>query len=57
MLGREPVLWIALINALIMLAIGFGLDWTTEQVTLVMTAVSAVLAFLARSQVTPTPPS
>lgn len=53
MLGREPVLWIALINSLIMLAIGFGLKLTTEQVTLIMAAVNAILAFVARSQVTP----
>jgi hypothetical protein len=32
--------------------VGFGLDWTAEQVSLVMAAVAAVVAFLVRSQTT-----
>jgi hypothetical protein len=52
MFGREPALWLGLAQALIALAVGFGLDWTAEQVSLVMAAVAAVVAFLVRSQTT-----
>jgi len=58
---REPV---AIINAIISLieagiavAVGFGLDWTGEQVALVMAAVIAlgnvIKTILVRDQVTP----
>ena len=58
---REPV---AIINAIISLieagiavAVGFGLDWTGEQVALVMAAVIAlgnvIKTILVRQQVTP----
>lgn len=52
-LGREPVLWLAAINAVVALAIGFGLDISTENQALIQTAVTAVLALVARGQVTP----
>lgn len=51
--NREPVVILALVNALIALGIGFGLNVTGEQTALVMTFSSAVLAFIGRSQVTP----
>lgn len=55
--GREPALIIGVVNALLAVAVGFGLDVTPEQVGLVNAAVAAVLAFLVRTQVTPaTPP-
>lgn len=50
---REPALWIGAISALIALAVGFGLPITPQQVGLIMAAVSAVLAFVTRSQVSP----
>lgn len=53
MFGREPVLWLTLINSLILLGVGFGLKLTTEQIALIMTAVNAVMGFYMRSQVTP----
>lgn len=53
MFGREPVLWLTLINSLILLGVGFGLKVTTEQIALIMTAVNAVIGFYMRSQVTP----
>jgi hypothetical protein len=52
--NREPALWIGVISALIALGVGFGLKVTTEQVGLIMAAVTVVLAFVTRSQVTPT---
>ena len=48
---------VAIVEAAIALAIGFGLDWTPEQVALVMAVVVAVSALVktlwARGQVTP----
>lgn len=55
-LGREPALWIGVIGALVSLAIGFGVDITTEQFGLIMAAVSAVLGLVTRSQVSPKAP-
>lgn len=52
-LGREPVLWLAAVNAIVALAVGFGLDLTNEQQALIQGAVTAVLALIARGQVTP----
>lgn len=51
---REPALWLGLVGALIAVGVGFGLKVTAEQVGLIMAGVSAVLAFITRSQVTPT---
>lgn len=53
-LGREPVLWLAAVNALVALGVGFGLDVSTEQQALLQAAVTALLALVARGQVTPT---
>ena len=48
---------VAIVEAAIALAVGFGLDWTAEQVALVMAVVVAVSALVktlwARGQVTP----
>jgi hypothetical protein len=48
---------VAIVEAAIALAVGFGLDWTPEQVALVMAVVVAVSALVktlwARGQVTP----
>jgi len=51
---REPVLITAAVEAVILLAVGFGLDWSGEQVASVMVAVTAVLALITRAVVTPT---
>ncbi len=53
--NREPALVLAFIGALVSLAIGFGLDWTGEQVALVMAAVQAFLGLVTRQKVTPVP--
>lgn len=49
---NEPILIATAIRAVILAAIGFGLDWTGEQVAQVMLAVEAVTA-LVRQLVTP----
>mgnify|MGYP007099618871 CR=1 FL=1 len=54
MLGREPALWLGLVNAAIALGIGLGLHVSQEQFALIMTFVAAVLALITRSQVSPT---
>lgn len=49
----EPVLIIGAVNAIIAVAVGFGLKVSPEQVGLINAAVTAVLAILTRSQVSP----
>ncbi len=51
--GREPVTILAAVNAALALGVGFGLDVTGEQQALIATAVSAVIALIARKAVTP----
>lgn len=53
--GREPVTIVAAVNALVALLVGFGLDLTNEQQALIQTAVTAVLAVIARQSVVPNP--
>ena len=50
---NEPVLTLALIQAGIAMAVGFGLAWSGEQVALVVAFTAAVLGWVARSKVTP----
>jgi len=54
LLGREPVMYLTLIQTALALIVGFGLDLTGEQIALIMAFSAAVLGFVARSQVTPT---
>ena len=49
--GREPALVVGAVSALIALAIGFGLPVSSEQMALIMAAVTAVLSVITRSQV------
>ena len=51
--NREPALVLGLIAAVIALAIGFGLNISTEQVGLIMAAVTALFAVVVRAKVTP----
>ena len=51
--NREPALVLGAVNALIMLAVGFGLSLTPEQVVLINVAVAAVVSVIVRSKVTP----
>lgn len=52
--NREPALILGAVQALIALAVGFGLNLSPEQVSLILAATAAVLALITRSQVTPT---
>jgi uncharacterized membrane protein len=53
--NRNPALWLALIQAVIVLAVGFGVELTTDQQGAVMGACAALAALLTgavtRSQV------
>lgn len=51
--GREPALILGVANALLALAVGFGLDVTPEQVGRINAAVAAILSVVVRSQVSP----
>lgn len=51
MFGREPALWIGLINAILALGVGFGLNLTPTKVGLINSVVAAILALVTRSQV------
>ena len=53
MMSREPALIIGAVNALLALAVGFGLTLTPQQVGLINAAVGAILAVITRSQVSP----
>ena len=52
-LGRNPVLVYAAIQAAITLAVTFGLRWTPEQIGAVLVFTGAVLSLVVRSKVTP----
>ena len=56
MLREEPVLTLAVVQSGVAMLVGFGLAWTGEQVGLVVGFSSAVLGWIARSQVTPISP-
>lgn len=54
MFGREPALIIGAINAILAVAVGFGLAVSPAQVGLINAAVAAILAVVTRQQVVPT---
>lgn len=49
----EPVMTLALLNAAVLLAVGFGLKLTAEQIALVGSFLAAFLGWIARKNVTP----
>ena len=51
--NREPALILAAVQAVLAVAIGFGVDITTEQLALILAATAAVLGVITRSKVTP----
>jgi len=53
---QEPALTLGLVQALIAVAVGFGLPVTPEQVGLIVAFTAAVLSWVTRSNVTPLPP-
>ncbi len=50
--SAEPTLILSAVSAALSLAIGFGLNITTQQMGLIMAFAAAVLGVLNRSQVT-----
>ena len=52
-LKNEPVLVSAAVVACLAVAVGFGLDWSNEQLALVIAAVEALLALITRAFVSP----
>lgn len=54
---NEPALALGVVQAVIALAVGFGLPVTPEQVGLIVAFTAAVLSWVTRSNVTPTPPA
>ncbi|MGW4476817.1 hypothetical protein ACWENQ_44800 [Nonomuraea sp. NPDC004354] len=53
--GREPALWLSLIQTAVALAVGLGLSLTGDQVGLINGAAAAVLALIAAFAVRPFP--
>jgi hypothetical protein len=51
--NREPALIYGLAQALLTLAVVFGLDLTDEQTAAILAATSTLLALIVRSKVTP----
>lgn len=51
--NREPALILAALQAIIAVAIGFGLNLTPEQVALIVAAVAAIFGVVTRSRVSP----
>lgn len=51
--NREPALIVAAVQALVGLAVSFGLDLTGEQVGAIMAATAALLGVIARRKVSP----
>lgn len=49
--GREPVLIVGALMALITLGVAFGLDLTGKQIAAIEVAATAVLALVARQSV------
>jgi hypothetical protein len=52
-LSYEPVVWTALVDAVLLAAIAFGAPITSEQKAAVSAVVLAISAMFVRSQVTP----
>jgi hypothetical protein len=52
--SQEPALWVAIADALVILAITFGVPITPEQKGAIDALLTCVAGVLIRSQVTPT---
>lgn len=53
LLNREPALWIAALEAVLLAFMAFGLNLSPEQLAAIMMAAIAVLALVTRQVVTP----
>ena len=52
--NREPAAILGALQAVLALALSFGLELSTEQVGAILAATAAVLGVITRSQVSPT---
>ena len=52
-LGREPSMVLALVQAVIVLLVTFGLQLTPEQTGAILSVTAIVLGLITRSRVTP----
>ncbi len=52
-LGREPAMVLALVQAVLVLAVTFGLHLTPEQTGAILTLSAVILGLITRTQVTP----
>lgn len=53
-LGREPALILAALQALLALGVGFGLNISAEQIALILATAAAIAGLIVRQSVTPT---
>ena len=53
--NREPAAILAALQAIIAVAVSFGLDLSAEQVGGILAATAAVLGLITRSKVSPAP--
>lgn len=51
--GREPAMVVALVQAIIVLAVSFGLQLSQEQTAAILALTAVVLGLITRSQVSP----
>ena len=51
--GREPAMVLALVLALIVLGVSFGLQLSSDQTAAILAVTAVVLGLITRSQVTP----
>lgn len=51
--NREPAVILGALQAILALAVGFGLQLSAEQVTLITAAAAAIVALVTRTQVSP----
>jgi len=51
--GREPVMVLAFLRAVVLLAVAFGLNLTKEQIAIIYVVMEAGLSLWARQKVTP----
>lgn len=56
MFNREPVLWLAAVQAAIGFVTAFGLDLSGDQTAAIMGASAALLGLIARRRVSPIVP-
>jgi len=52
--GREPAMVLSAVQAVIVLAVSFGLQLSPEQTGAILALTAVVLGLITRSQVTPT---